>query len=175
MTISYCLFENLPWNQGACIDAKGGDQGLVEYCTFVTSNMRSIDLRQCRQWTVRHNFCENTTGISVYGPDHTLTGNRISGSGSILLLRGNGDESIYGNARVTNALVQCNIGPLRVGLDYSSSPTTHLPTGVVVNGHSGSVSIQSGSGVSQNPGYSCPTNTAFKLTAAEVGPTGVAA
>jgi hypothetical protein len=170
MTISYCLFESLPWNQGACIDAKGGDQGLIEYCTFVTSNMRAIDLRQCRQWTVRHNWAENTSGISVYGPDHSLIGNRIVGTGSILLLRGNGDESIYGNARVTNCLVQCNIGSLRIGLDYSSSGTSYLPTGVQVNGHSGTINIQPGAGVTQNAGYSCATNQAFKLVAAEVGP-----
>ena len=174
MTISYCLFENMPWSEGAMIDCKAGDQGLVEYCTFVTSNMRAIDLRQCRQWTVQHNWCENTTGISVYGPDHTLTGNRIVGTGSILLLRGNGDESIYGNARVSNCLVQCNIGPLRIGLDYSSASTSYLPTGVQVNGHSGTVNIQPGSGVTQNSGYACPYNTAFKLTSAEVGPDGVA-
>jgi hypothetical protein len=170
MKIGYCLFENFPWDQGACIDVKGGDQGVIEYCTFDTSNMRGIDFRQCRQWIARHNWLEDTDGISVYGPDHQLIGNKITGAGDYKLLRGNGDETIYGNARVTNALVQCNIGSLRVGLDYSSEPLTHLPTGVQVNGHSGTVSIQSGSGVTQNPGYSCPSNTAFKLTAADVGP-----
>ena len=175
MTISYCLFENMPWNQGAMIDCKAGDLGLVEYCTFVTSNMRAIDLRQCRQWTVRHNWCENTAGISVYGPDHSLIGNRLVGTGSFLLLRGNGDESIYGNATVSNCLLRCNVGPLRIGLDYSSAPLTYLPTGVQVDGHDGTISIQSGSGVSQNPGYACSANQAFKLTAAEVGPEGVAA
>ncbi|HRX72867.1 MAG TPA: DUF2341 domain-containing protein [Hyphomonas sp.] len=170
MVVSYCLFENMPWSEGAMIDCKGGDQGVVEYCTFVTSNMRAIDLRQCRQWTVRHNWCENTTGISVYGPDHILIGNKIVGVGSILLLRGNGDNSRFGNATVSNCLLRCNVGPLRIGLDYSSAPLTYLPTGVQVDGHDGTVSIQSGSGVSQNPGYSCPPNQAFKLTAAEVGP-----
>jgi hypothetical protein len=170
MKIRYCLFENFLWTEGACVDAKAGDDGIIEYCTFDNVAMRGIDFRQCRRWTAQYNWIEDTSGLSVYGPDHRLIGNRIVGGGAYRLLRGNGDNSIYGNARVTNCLVRCNSGPLRVGLDFSSEPTTNLPTGVQVDGHNGTVSVQSGSGVSQNPGYSCPTNQAFKLTAAEVGP-----
>jgi hypothetical protein len=170
--IEYNLFENFAWTQGGVIDVKAGQAGIIEYNTFVNSGMRAIDIRAVKNCTARHNWMENTQGLSMYGVDHVVIGNRVVGSGGFFALRGNGNESLDGSslARVVNALFQCNIGNLRIGLDYSSTGTSFLPTGVVVNGHTGSVNIQSGSGVTQNPGFSCPTNQAFKLSANQVGP-----
>lgn len=172
--IEYCLMENINDSTGGSIcDIKAGRKGLFQYNTAINCPGR-VDIRSAREWTLQHNWLENTQGIAAYGQDHRLIANQLVGEGdSIRLLRGNGDENFSGagRQRVVNCLVRCNSGTLRIGTDWSSDPLENLPLGVRMDGHQGAVSIQPGASVTQQPDYSClDSSEAFKLTASQVGP-----
>jgi hypothetical protein len=170
--IEYCLFENINnGSAGSVCDIKAGSHGVFRYNTAINCAGR-VDVRSARGWLLAHNWLEGTEGIAVYGTGHKLVDNRLIGrSGSLRLLRGNGDESFAGTGRqrVVDCLVQCNSGTLRVGLDWSSDPTTHLPMDVRVAGHDGAIESHGDIDLPTRP-LPCVPSNAFRLTAAEVGP-----
>ncbi len=147
-----------------------GNTGVFQFNTAINSGGR-VDIRSADNWVVQHNWFENIQGFSVLGPNHSVIGNKFEGGAKLMLLRGNGaGPTPTGYDQIKNATVQCNVGPLRIGLDFSSAGTSFLPAGIQVNGHSGPINIQSGSQVKQNSSFSCPANKAFKLNSSQIRP-----
>jgi hypothetical protein len=170
--IEYCMFENINDDSGAICDIKAGSAGIFQYNTALNCAGR-IDLRSATNWTIRHNWLENTQGIAVYGRDHQLIDNQLSGGASLVrLLRGNGDDSFSGAARpqVVNCLVRCHGGTLRIGTDWSADSLDYLPVDIWVENHRGAVEIQTGATVLENHDYPCGASRAFKLAADQIGP-----
>lgn len=170
--IEYCLFENISDNSGAICDIKAGRAGVFQYNTALNCSGR-IDLRSVDNWAVRHNWLENTQGLAVYGRDHQLIDNQLSGGASLIrLLRGNGENSFSGagRQRVVNCLVRCNSGVLRIGSDWSGDPLDYLPVDILVEGHLGAMDIETGSRVAVSGDHQCLASRAFRLSTYQVGP-----
>lgn len=169
--IEYNLFEDIKSTDGSIIDVKSGRKDLVQYNTAVNCNGR-MDIRSSQQTTMQFNWLENTKGIAVLGAEHKLIGNHVLGGGSIVILKGNGvGPSTTGYDQVKNCLLRCNVGTLRIGLDWSSTGVEYPPVNTTVEGHNpGNISWGIYSGRTFIPDYSCSPEQAFKLTPAQVGP-----
>jgi hypothetical protein len=172
--IDHCLFESIPDDNGSIIDAKAGRDGIVEYITAINCGGR-IDLRDTDNWVLRHIWMENCQGIGVYGKNHTISDVRMSGgSRRIMLHIGNRSYTdppgTDQRRQVSDVAIQCcPEANVRVGLDWTVSPTL-LPRNVQILGSTSSVTIASGStNVTQSPGYVCTPSKAFKLSPSQVG------
>lgn len=169
--IEYNLFENIKSTDGSIIDVKSGRKDVIRYNTAINCTGR-LSIRSAEQTTLEYNWLETTQGICVYGTDHKLIGNRVINGGSIRILRGdNAGPSGTGYDQVKNCLVRCNIGPLRIGQDWSSTGNDFPPLNTAIEGHDpNNISWGVHSGSTVNPDYDCPENQAFKLKPSEVGP-----
>lgn len=166
--IEYNRFEQIRVDSGSIIDMKGGRKCVARFNTAVSCGGR-IDLRSVSEAKVEHNWLKATQGIGVFGIDHQIVGNRLIDGGYIRLLKGTvqGPDILNGE-QVKNALVRCNTGTLRVGVDFSTGTWPVL--GTQVDGHSGAITYGSHSGTVANDNYACSADQAFELMTAEVGP-----
>ncbi len=168
--IEFNLFENIrDPGTGSIIDIKGGAGGTARFNAAVNSPGR-IDLRSANNWTVEGNYLENTGGISVYGHKHTLTDNRMTGNGSILLLKGvvETNANHHEGNRVRDPVLKCNSGPLKVGTDFSSTSDQFPVVNAIIEGHAGAVALGLQTNTVQR-GAICPATRAKKLRSDEVG------